>query len=389
MRLYDFTEQEMHLGQISTVGESRRTNLTRNLYGILGIPIDTDSLEAVVQRIMWGKFGRRAILISTPNLNFLVGCLTDEVLRRSLLVSELCSIDGTPILWISRLFGIPVNGRVAGSDFFDALRKSGDERDPLKIFLFGGAPGVAEAAAKSINSQPSGIRCVGSLYPGYGSVEEIGNSDTIDAINASGADFLVVSLGAQKGQAWLLHNHEKLTVPVRSHLGAAINFEGGTLKRAPSAFRRFGFEWLWRIREEPYLWRRYWRDGRVFLFLLLCRALPLALLLRYHRAVARQATLDLTPPIAADSPVVVSIEGAAMEGNVELGVQIFERALGIGRDIWVDLSKVSFVDPRFFGLFIVVRKCLGEMGQQLRFVNVRPSTRRLFRLNAFDYLLYP
>jgi N-acetylglucosaminyldiphosphoundecaprenol N-acetyl-beta-D-mannosaminyltransferase len=225
------------------------------------------------------------------------------------------------------------------------------------------------------------------LYPGYGSIEEIGDDNTINTINASGADFLVVSLGAQKGQAWLLRNRDKLMVPVRSHLGAAINFEGGTLKRAPAAFRRFGFEWLWRIREEPYLWRRYWRDGKVFLALLLCRALPLALLIRYHRAMGRQGALNLTPLAASDLPVVVSIEGAAVASNVESAVRVFEQALDAGRDIWVDLSKVDFVDPRYFGLFIVARKCLEETGRQLRFVNVRRSTRRLFRLNAFEYLL--
>jgi N-acetylglucosaminyldiphosphoundecaprenol N-acetyl-beta-D-mannosaminyltransferase len=360
----------------------------RNLYGILGIPVDTDSLEDVVRKIRLAKFDRRPTMISTPNLNFLVASLTDEVLRQSLLASDLCSIDGTPILWLSRLFGIPVNGRVAGADFFDALRKSGGERDPVKVFLFGGAPGVAEAAARSVNCKSSGVICVGSLYPGYGSIEEIGDPNTMNTINASGADFLVVSLGAQKGQAWLLRNQDKLTVPVRSHLGAAINFEGGTLKRAPSAFRRFGFEWLWRIREEPYLWRRYWRDGKIFLALLLCRALPLAVLVRYHRAMGRQVAFDLILPDASDLPVVVSIEGAAMAGNVESAVQVFERALGEGRDIWVDLSKVGFVDPRYLGLFIVVRKCLGETGRQLRFVNVRRSTRRLFRLNAFEYLLH-
>ena len=101
----------------------------------------------------------------------------------------------------------------------------------------------------------------------------------------------------------------------------------------------------------------------------------------------RQVAFDLTLTDASDLPAVVSIEGTAMEGNVESAVRVFERALSEGRDIWVDLSKVGFVDPRYFGLFIVVRKYLGETGRQLRFVNVRRSTRRLFRLNAFEYLL--
>ena len=59
----------------------------------------------------------------------------------------------------------------------------------------------------------------------------------------------------------MLHNHDRLQIPVRSHLGAAINFQAGVLKRAPLLVRQFGFEWLWRIKQEPYLWSRYLHDG--------------------------------------------------------------------------------------------------------------------------------
>ena len=51
--------------------------------------------------------------------------------------------------------------------------------------------------------------------------------EIIDNINSSGADFLVASLGARKGQLWLLHNHDRLLIPVRAHLGAAVNFQAG------------------------------------------------------------------------------------------------------------------------------------------------------------------
>jgi len=33
-----------------------------------------------------------------------------------------------------------------------------------------------------------------------------------------------------------------------------MNFQAGILKRAPVMLRALGFEWLWRIKEERYLW---------------------------------------------------------------------------------------------------------------------------------------
>ena len=66
------------------------------------------------------------------------------------------------------------------------------------------------AASRALNGQPSGLYCVGWLYPGFCSAEEMSRDDIIDNINSSGADFLVASLGAQKGQLWLQRNHHRL-----------------------------------------------------------------------------------------------------------------------------------------------------------------------------------
>jgi N-acetylglucosaminyldiphosphoundecaprenol N-acetyl-beta-D-mannosaminyltransferase len=38
--------------------------------------------------------------------------------------------------------------------------------------------------------------------------------------------------------------------------------------------RRSGLEWLWRVKEEPHLWRRYVSDGLVFLRLLAFHVVP-------------------------------------------------------------------------------------------------------------------
>ena len=256
-------------------GLSRSDDLSRDVYGVLGIPIDAVNLNGAVERIGEAICQDAPYLVSTPNLNFLVSSQHDSEFRESLLRSDLCPVDGVPIVWISRLLGIPITMRVAGSDIFDRLKL--EKRSSVKMFLFGGPEGVAEAASRVLNAQSSGITCVGSLYPGYGSIEEMSSDTVIDAINASGARFLVTSLGAQKGQSWLLHNHHRLRLPVRSHLGAAINFQAGLLRRAPLFVRRFGFEWLWRIKEEPYLWRRYLQDAVVLLRLMVTSVLPLTL----------------------------------------------------------------------------------------------------------------
>ena len=130
--------------------------------------------------------------------------------------------------------------------------KDRQSQQPLRIFLFGGAEGVGEVAAARLTG--SGVEVVGTHYPGFGTIDEMSAERILKDINASGAQLLIASLGAVKGQAWLLRNHTSLRVPVRVHLGAVINFQAGTIRRAPPSVRRSGLEWLWRIKEEPHLW---------------------------------------------------------------------------------------------------------------------------------------
>ena len=164
------------------------------------------------------------------------------------------------------------------------------------MFFFGGAPGIAERAARAINRQRSrSLVTAGALDPGSGSVEEMSSDCVIDAVNASRADFLIVALGAAKGQAWLMKNRERLRIPVMSHLGATVNYVAGAIERAPETWRRLGLEWLWRIGQEPQLKARYGGDFLVLLRLLWRRVLPLALWLRWNGLRNRNATARSHP----------------------------------------------------------------------------------------------
>jgi N-acetylglucosaminyldiphosphoundecaprenol N-acetyl-beta-D-mannosaminyltransferase len=361
-------------------------DLSRVVYGVLGIPIDAVDLAAVVQQIGAAMGQDAPFLISTPNLNFLVASQTDIEFRESLLRSDLCPVDGVPIVWIARLLGIPIQMRVAGSDIFDRLKL--ESRHSVKVFLFGGPDGVAETCSKVLNEQPNGIVCAGALYPGFGSVQNMSTDAIIDRINASDARFLVASLGAQKGQSWLLHNHDRLEVPVRSHLGAAINFQAGLLRRAPLFVRRFGFEWLWRIKEEPHLWRRYLHDGTVLLRLMMANVLPLAVSAIWRRLRGGDSIeLGVFPAETGPRSKKILLTGDATANQLEAAIPMFREAIGDSDEVTIEVSRLRTIDARFFGFLLMVRKQTLRHGGRLRFSGVSPRIRRLFGLNGFGFLL--
>ncbi len=365
-----------------------RDDLSRNVYGILGIPVDAVDVSGVLQSIEEAAANGKPFLISTPNLNFLVSSRTDAEFRESLLMSDLCPVDGVPIVWIACLLGLPITRRVAGSDIFEALKSRDKLSHSSKLFLFGGPEGVAQSACEALNARSQGVVCVGSIYPGFCSMEDMSTDEVLRAINSSEADFLIVSLGAKKGQSWLLHNHHHLKIPVRSHLGAAINFQAGTLKRAPMLIRKFGFEWLWRIKEEPYLWSRYWRDGTALLKLLLTCVLPLMVGTLSQRLVRADRVSDLRLVTKTENSLTtIILTGAATEANVALAVTSFRAALAGNKDLSIDMTGVHVVDARFFGLFLMVSKQLKECGKKLYFQGLSVSIKRAFKLHGFEFLL--
>lgn len=372
-------------GSAESLALSLQDDLSRDVYGLFGIPIDADDRIAVLRKMAIAADAGTRFLISTPNVNFLVQSQCDTAFRESLLQSDHCCADGMPIVWISRLLGLPIAERVSGSDLFETLRSKEPSPRPLKVFLFGGGEGVAEIVCGLLNARPSGVRCVGALNPGFGTVEEMSESAIIERINRSGADLLAVFLSAKKAQFWLHYNHDRLSIPVRGQFGATINYQAGTVRRAPAMFQRLGLEWLWRIKEEPYLWKRYSTDGLLLIRLVVMRALPIAIDLAWQRRLDRDLSVSKRKEFDL---IVVGLVGYATKTHVTKCIAFFRSILCERSDIVIDLSQTRAIDPRFFGLLLMLRKELKKDGKKLTFTDVSASALRNFRLNGFEFLLH-
>lgn len=356
----------------------------RNVHCLLGLPFDAVDMAGAVRRLRQAARERRPCFLSTPNLNFLIGCLTDGRFRDSVINSDLSLADGMPLVWISRLLGIPIPERVAGSGLFEALRSDTSER--LSVYFFGGAHGVAEIACQRLNSESSGLICAGFESPGYGSIEDMSSSATIAKINASAADFLAVSLAAKKGQAWIEHNRARISVPVISCLGATLNFAAGTLNRAPVWMQNIGLEWLWRIKEEPMLWRRYFGDGLALLTLFATRVFPYAWYLRRNRPDADQLATANAAAWHEGPTYIVRLRGAWTLRNLGPLRNCFATAVLAAKDVKLEMGEVTHVDSAVVGLVVLLQGHQKKHGKQLLIVSVQEPVRRVIRYCCAEYL---
>lgn len=353
----------------------------RNVHCLMGLPIDAVDMGEAVQRVREAAFNNKRCLISTPNLNFVVAARSDAAFRDAVVGSDLCLADGMPLVWVARLLGIPIPERVSGAGLFERLLKH--PGPPVTVYFFGGPEGVAEAACKRINELDGGLRCVGFDAPGFGSVEEISSSEHIDRINLSGAMFVIVSLGAKKGQHWLERNRARLHAPVLCHLGAVVNFAAGTIRRAPQWIQTSGAEWLWRIKEEPGLWRRYWADGWAFIDALVRHILPSAF--RRLRLGGR--------PAQGKSSMIVSTVGTrstiALRGHwdrQQVAPLRFElrSAYEAGSDLVIDLADCRHLDSACIGLLILARGAIGA--ERFAVLNASATLSENLQAAGADYL---
>jgi N-acetylglucosaminyldiphosphoundecaprenol N-acetyl-beta-D-mannosaminyltransferase len=283
--------------------------------------------------------------------------------------------------------GIPIKHRISGSDIFDAIKTRRRADGPLKVFLFGAKEGVAAAAARTINAA-AGLRCVGWICPGWGNVDELSQKAFIEKINSSNADLLMAALGAVKGQLWLQRNHRRLQVPIRSHLGATINFQSGTVRRAPHTIQKLGLEWLWRIKEEPYLWTRYLHDGGVLLHLVLTRVLPLAITERCLQRRCNRGGHSLSiEQTHSKHSVTIKLSGFAVACHADKVISSFREAVTSKKRIVIDFSETRAVDARFLGVLLMLRKQLQNRNAIPQFIGISRRLDRMFRLFGLGYLL--
>lgn len=186
--------------------------------------------------------------------------------------ADVITMDSNYLFAAMRLRGLSLREPVRGADLADAFLRRSAARSDVRVFLLGARPGVAALARKRINARACRELVVGGFGPSMDFVnDEAEIAQAIAMVNASGANVLMVGLGAPKQECWIAANRHRMPgVRVFLAVGAVIDYQAGVVKRAPRLWRLLAMEWAYRVVSEPrrYL-RRYLSNLRVFWWVLL------------------------------------------------------------------------------------------------------------------------
>ena len=370
---------------------------------ILGIPVDNLDLDEAVDRIfsMVDAYGEDGVprQVATVNVDFVVNTLTwhpgrirhpelIDILRRA----DLVTADGMPIVWMSRLIGNPLKERVTGADLVPRLAEEAARRKK-SIYFLGGRGDVGRRAADILASRYPGLKIAGVDSPFVHVdgrelewAEEV-DVPIIERINRSGADILLIAFGNPKQEVWFDRNRNRLKVPVSIGIGGTYEFIVGSVARAPQWLQKTGFEWVFRITQEP---RRLWKRYFVGFFKFGLMVAPTILYYRYQRLVNRLGNRkDLS---GRQQPEVSLISNQSLIRVVKLPDR-FDAAFldGAKKDIEamlerisntvLDFSRTSFIDSAGMGFIIKLWRYARKENKGLYLFGVDGTVINFFRVN--------
>jgi len=229
---------------------SRRTTL-------LGCPLDLitsaellNELHEVIQR----RTGPR--VIQFVNANKVSQVHQHPGMKGILERADYVLLDGQPLVPMARLLGIHVPERIDGIGLMWKLLDLAHQHGHT-VYLLGARRNVVAACVERITAAFPGLRIAG-FRDGYFSPDE--TEDVLGEVRAARPDILFVGMGSPLKERLADQYRTEFGSMVIQGVGGSFDVIAGLVKRAPGWVQQIGFEWLYRVLQEPR--RMFWRYAR-------------------------------------------------------------------------------------------------------------------------------
>lgn len=211
------------------------------------------ALDAIARLVAQGNGGA----VFTPNVDHIVTAEGDAQFRAAYSLADLCLADGVPVVWASRLLRPPLPEKLSGSDMLWPIAELAAHHG-WRTYVLGGARGAGIAAAARLERE-LGLRIVGVDGARVSATADQPSDDAVmSRLRDAAPDLVLVGLGAPKQEFFIQRMRRDVPNAVGVGVGASLDFLAGRVRRAPRPISALGFEWAFRLAQEPRrLWRRY------------------------------------------------------------------------------------------------------------------------------------
>lgn len=217
---------------------------------------------------------KKTLIISPITSQTIIDSSTDESTQKKLNQIDYLPPDSQWVRFaLFLLYGVKLTDRVYGPDFMLRTCQIAQEYK-YKIFLYGTTKPTLGKLIKKLKEKYPKITVSGSLSPKFGKLTYREVGETVKEIYNTKTDIIFLGLGSPYRELFALELKEEFHkinyYPVIIPIGAAFDFIARVKEQAPKWIGDIGFEWLFRLVQEPQrLWRRYLLYGPIFIALVI------------------------------------------------------------------------------------------------------------------------
>jgi N-acetylglucosaminyldiphosphoundecaprenol N-acetyl-beta-D-mannosaminyltransferase len=158
--------------------------------------------------------------------------------------------DGMPLVWIAHSRGFDDVSKVSGKDLMDAIFSISVAKGYTHYF-YGCSTQTLQLLKQKLQLDYPGIHIAATVSPPFQPIQDFNIEELASEVNKMKPTFFWCGLGAPKQERLmaLLQPHLKHTISIG--VGLAFEYFAGTVTRAPQWIRENGFEWTYRLMQQP------------------------------------------------------------------------------------------------------------------------------------------
>ncbi len=219
--------------------------MKKQLFGV-NITIDSkNDILSEVENYLLGKSKKSPFVIVTPNPEQVMLAQHDKEFLKLLNKADVALPDGVGLVWAMK----GIVSRIPGVDFMSDLVRMAN-KNSWEIGLVGGWNGVGKKALAELQTSYANLKGW-AMEPEKTSVEKLAKQ-----IIDSNTKIVFVGLGAPKQEEYIDVLKKQCKQVVFMSVGGAFDMIAGGVKRAPLWMQKLGLEWLYRLFQEPWRWKR-------------------------------------------------------------------------------------------------------------------------------------
>lgn len=223
-------------------------------YPVLGIPIHVLPVEEPSQDYAhWLQeriLAHQGIQVVTCNAEMIMLAQQDPQFAAVFTKAGLVIPDGAGVVWALQRQGVKIQrspGIELAAQLMDLAAESG-----WKVSLIGGKPEISEAVLDYWQQRHPELSCF--VHHGY--FDNTQAVELLDRLQQEDPQLVLVGLGSPRQEYWIEAHRARLPEAVWMGVGGSFDIWAGVKTRAPQWWRDHQLEWLYRLYQEPWRWRR-------------------------------------------------------------------------------------------------------------------------------------